>query len=533
MKKSPQSSVDGFVPRRSRTIGTAEQPIGEFRRGLSASNRQSISTAPVAPVSAMPSKTKSSVRRRDLDESLSAIDSEDDNQPKKRRIFRRKKNNRVISRRRKITKRAVLIFGLVLMLIGAFIAWKLIFNGSRIFSGNPFDIFQQQRLQTDKNGRTNVLIFGTSGYSMDENNGHDGALLTDSIIVASVNQDTHDAYTVSLPRDLYVQHTCQNSLGTTAGKLNETYYCALNDNNGDETAAAKELMKTAGSILGLDVQYYVHANWSALQQGVDAVGGIDVDIQSSDPRGIYDIGTKVKYPNGIAHINGERALALARARNDFGGYGLAAGNFDREKNQQKIISALQKKATSASTLANPAAVTSLLDALGDNLRTNFQTSEIRTLMDVAKNTIKVTSLPLVSRPDDEPDLVTTGNVGAASIVQPVAGLYQYGDIQAYITKSLFADRTAVIDVLNGSGTAGMAQTKADELQTLGYTIGVVDNAPKEITTSVVIYQVNATKTKAAAALKQKYNTDITEGSLADYTPAKGVDFIIVFGPMKQ
>ena len=55
-------------------------------------------------------------------------------------------------------------------------------------------------------GRTNILIFGTSGYSMDED-AWDGAMLTDSIMVVSLDQDNYDAYMMSLPRDLYVKHS--------------------------------------------------------------------------------------------------------------------------------------------------------------------------------------------------------------------------------------------------------------------------------------------------------------------------------------
>ena len=131
------------------------------------------------------------------------------------------------------------------------------------------------------------------------------------------------------------------------------FYCAYAPNQ-DEKAGAANLMAKAGEILGLDIQYYIHADWTALVQAVDAVGGVDVTIESTDPRGIYDSSTGIKYANGeVAHLNGEKALALARARNhNYGDYGLAGGNYDREKNQQKILAALQQKAMSAGTLLN-------------------------------------------------------------------------------------------------------------------------------------------------------------------------------------
>ena len=134
------------------------------------------------------------------------------------------------------------------------------------------------RLAEDKNGRTNILIFGTSGYSMSEN-AWDGAMLTDSIMLVSIDQDKNNAYMISLPRDLYVKYKCP-ALGRTSGKLNEVFYCAYTKNK-DEKAGAQALMGKVSEILGLNVHYYMHADWTALVQSVNAVGGVDVKIEST------------------------------------------------------------------------------------------------------------------------------------------------------------------------------------------------------------------------------------------------------------
>ncbi len=521
MKKAPRTSVDGFIPRRTgAVIGKSDRTLGKAQSELGkATDARAIRSSTTQGIEA------------DIHQSLLAIDNEPESRPKKRRFHHRgrTKTSQPKPRRRKILKRIKWLVIILIVLTVGYFGWKFIQTGSRVFNGNPFGLLQHARLKEDANGRTNILIFGTSGDTMSENNGWDGALLTDSIMVLSINQDTHDAYTISLPRDLYVQHNCSNSLGTTSGKLNETYYCAYHDSNEDGKAGALALAKTAGEITGLNVQYYVHADWTALRKGVDAVGGVDVKIESSDPRGIYDVATGINYRNGqVVHLNGERALAFARARNSEGGYGLAGGNFDREKNQQKLLVALQKKATSVSTLANPAAVSKLLDALGDNLRTNFKTNEVQTLIDIAKNTEKTKPLPFVGR-ENEPDLVTTGMFGGASIVQPTAGLYNYSDIHTYIKMSLRGDKTAVVDVLNGSTTPGLAQQKATELESAGYIISQVENAPAKITDAVRIYQLDETKNSVADALAQKYGVTLIKGGLTGFTPGDDVDFIIVFG----
>ena len=403
-----------------------------------------------------------------------------------------------------------------------------------MFNGNPLDIITTKtRLAEDDNGRTNILIFGTSGYTMDED-AWDGAMLTDSIMVVSLDQDNNDAYMMSLPRDLYVRNNCP-ALGKTSGKLNEVFYCAYTTDK-DEVAGAEALMAKSGEILGLDIQYYIHADWTALVQAIDAVGGVDVTIESDDPRGIYDSSTGIKYANGeVAHLDGEKALALARARNhNYGDYGLSGGNYDREKNQQKILAAFQQKAMSAGTLLNPVAVNNLIDSLGNNLITSFETGHVQTLIDIASNlqADHIKQLPFVGRDDGGPNLITTYAPNGTYLGEaPVAGVYDYSEIQAYVAQNLSSDPVVVegatIDVLNGSDQAGLATKKAEELEDDNYTIGSIDNAPASTTESVTIYQLNSDMTNTATALKDKYGVELIQGELTGYYTT--ADFVIVFG----
>lgn len=479
----------------------------------------------------------------DIESSLDKIDDIGTSSPdadqagarrRAKRLARARQRQRKPINKAKVARRIIIAIVVLILGVAGYLGIKALLAGGKIFNGNPLSMLTTKtRLATDKNGRTNILIFGTSGYSMDEN-AWDGAMLTDSIMVVSLDQDKHDAYMMSLPRDLYVKHTCP-ALGTTTGKLNETFYCNYAKNK-DEKAGATALKSQAGDILGLDIQYYIHADWTALVQAVNSVGGVDITIESTDPRGIYDSGTKIRFKNGeTVHLDGDKALALSRARNhNAGDYGLAGGNYDREKNQQKILTALQQKALSAGTLLNPTAVNGLIDSLGNNLITDFDTSHVQTLVDVANNlkADQIKQLPFVGRKDGGPDLVTSYAPAGSYVGEvPVAGVYDYSDIQAYIAKNLSNDpvvqEAAVIDVLNGSGQSGLAATKAEGLKSAGYTIGSVANAPATISDKVVVYQRNSAKTGTAKALKEKLGVEMTSGELAGYTT--DADFVIVYG----
>jgi len=543
--KRNRSSIDGFIPRRpGAELGDLHESeeAAPIDRSLHTGDDVVRETVGVA-------RADKELGSSDIDESLRDIDEisasekptrkERRLQKRQKRLMRKNRQQRPKSLVRRIVKWFFILLLVVALAAGGYLAYRVFIAGNNVFEGNIFDIVQSQPLKEDENGRSNFLIFGTAEDS--EGGTHEGGNLTDSIMVASVNQTTKDAYLISIPRDLWVDYNRTDCLVGYRGKINAVYFCGSNDGQ-DEQAGAEALRAKAGEILGLDVQYYVHLNFTAVIEAVDAVGGVEVTIETDDPRGILDRNFDwkcnytcyyVNYEQGeVVQLDGEHALALARARNAAGGYGLAGGNFAREQNQQKVLRALVEKASSAGTLSNLGAVTGLIDALGNNLRTNIETKEIRTLMglgmDIAPESIL--SLSLVN--EDEP-LVTTGNISGQSIVQPLAGLYVYTDIQRYVDRNLNASPVVREDpqlsVYNGGRAAGMAQTEADRLADEGFTVLSVDNAPEGTYAPVEIYALTEEKPASAAALERLYGVEVrTTPPPASVVGA--TDFLIILGP---
>lgn len=538
-----RKSIDGFIlrPNNNASINDAGQTfVNRQRHGKLDDVVQQPRMDVVVDDKATTPAPKRSYRDNDFNEALlkdidSSIDSLDDQQeaaaPKRarRRALAKKRLTRT-----QIIKRIMIVLIIAILAVACYFGYKLYKAGGKMFKGNPISmVTTKTRLSEDSNGRTNVLIFGTSGYSMDAD-AWDGAMLTDSIMVLSIDQDDNSVYMMSMPRDLYVKYTTASG-ALRKGKLNEVYY-QNNPRNDNDKKGADALASKVGSILGLNIQYYVHADWTALLQMVDAVGGVDVEIESTDPRGIYDSSTKIRYRNGeVAHLNGERALALARARNhNAGDYGLAGGNYDREKNQQKILAALQKKIMSTGTLLNVSAVDKLIDSMGNNLVTSFESSHVQTLIDITKGVQadKIKQLPFVGRADGGPNLIAGYTEGGSYKGEaPVAGPFDYSQIQNYIAENLSSDpvvkEKATVDVLNGSGVQGLANEKATALKKEHYTIGKVTNAPSEVTDEVVIYQRNSDKSGTAKALAKRYGVKVKQGDLTGYTTT--ADFVVVFG----
>jgi LCP family protein required for cell wall assembly len=426
---------------------------------------------------------------------------------------------------------------------GGYFGYKFIATGNNIFLGsNVFGILQTSPIKKDANGRTNFLVLGTS----EDDPGHEGANLTDSMMIVSISQDKKDAYMFSIPRDLYVEYGMACNAGYS-GKINEYFSCS---NQGDSAADEQDrLVKTqsfVGDIFGLDIQYGVHVNQTVIKEIVDAVGGVDVDIQGSgDAPGILDRNADwrcnytcyyVKYDNGVHHLDGEHALYLSMARgHDAPTYGLSRSNFDREINQQKIIMAVKDKAVNTGIITNLSAITKLMDALGNNLRTNIKIDEIRTLMQVA-NDVKANDVHSVSLIDGNEKVMTTGMYGDASVVMPSAGIFQYDDLRAFIQKNLVNyavfNESAPVAVLNASGIDGLAQREAGKLTDAGFNVIIISSAPDDSIASterVAIYQIGDGNDATSKKLAEMFNVPVLISDPP--VPVSGdVKFVVIFGP---
>ncbi len=532
MRKSSQS-IDGFVSRPNRrTIGDSSE--SDATRSIAAHQDEST----IGNHKSQPIITAGRVSRREIDESLSTIDDQPEQPKKKRHLFGRNKNKPPKSKRRKIVGWIIKLIIVAVLAIGAYLGINAILAGTSVFKGNIFDIFQNVPLKADENGRTNVLVFGTSGSVDDQR--HEGANLTDTLMVLSIDQEKKNAYMVSLPRDLYVDYGSVCPEGYQ-GKINSLYEC-FSESGSKEEAGAKALQKKVTEVTGLKMQYYAHINWAVVIGAVNAVGGVTIKVEgngynyycinSGIPRGgIVDVNMNIKYTPGKHHMNGDQALKFSRARGSAGACGLARGDFDRQANQQKVLQALQKKATSSETLLNIGKVTSLMNALGKNLRTDFATKEVQTLISLTKDipSDKIVSIDLAG--DDANLIGSSTGPGNSSIQIPTAGQYDYTQIKAYIHKKIFASaitkEAAKVAVYNGAGVAGLAQSEADKLEAQGFTISAVDTAADVKTGKAEIYDLSAgKKPETKKKLESILGTKVRSGASPVITAAN-TDFVII------
>ena len=452
---------------------------------------------------------------------------------KKRGPFRFRKPSK------KQVKWIIIALIIIILAVGGFFAYRILVASSHIFKGNVLTaaFSSEKELKKDKYGRTNLLVFGTS----ESDPGHPAAALTDSIMMVSIDQKNKTAFLASVPRDLWVKYDNPCTFGYE-GKINTVYSCVSEDGE-QEDAGQKALGNKVGELFGIDFQYTVHLNLAVVKEAVNALGGIDVTIESSDPRGILDRNFDwrcnykcylVKYPNGPAHLDGEHAMWLAQARNDSGGYGLPRSNFDREANQRKIVIGMKEKATSVGFLANPVSVTNFMESLGNNIHTSIDASEIKTFLKVAQS-IESKNIQSISLIDQVPAILTTGaGPDGSSVVKPSAGLYAYGGLQSFMKLQLqglgaISTEAAKIDVLNGSGVTGAATELAAKLEDNAMTIGTIATAP-ETAGKYKLYDLSGGKKPATLKkLQEVLGVNAPTGTTLPEGVTSDAAFVIIVG----
>ena len=176
---------------------------------------------------------------------------------------------------------------------------------------------------------------------------------SDVNMLVTVNPKTKQILMTSIPRDYYV--TLANK-----GKKDKLTHAGL--------AGVENSVKTIENFLNIDVNYYARVNFTSLVTMVDALGGITVDspVAFTTMHGNYHI---VK---GSNNLNGQQALGFVRER-----YGLANGDNDRVKNQQRVLTAMLKKAMSPKIITN---YNSILNSIAGSFETNMSSSEITSLI---------------------------------------------------------------------------------------------------------------------------------------------------------
>lgn len=464
-----------------------------------------------------------------------ALDMPNEPQAKKR-FGRKNRTNKPRSRKKKI----LMSFGVVLLvtlLVAGFLLVKGYIKLHKVFQGGSNGApalngdVNPTKLKGEGDGRVNVLLLGKGGE------GHTGADLTDTLLIASIDPVHKEAALLSIPRDLYVKTPSSGSMKINSVYSVEKSKILSQKKTSDQAKRAEAAGLSAveariSEVTGLPIHYHMLIDFEGFRKAIDTVGGIDINVKTA----LYEVqwledqnrNFVLNVKPGNEHFDGVRALAYARSRQVS-----PRGDFDRAERQRAIMVALKDKIFTAGTYSNPLKISQLLDAFGDHVQTNITIDEIRAMYDIGKDITadKIASVGLADPPNN---FVRTDNINGLSVVVPRAGLYDYTEIQNYLRNSLrdgfLRKEDAKIMVFNGTTVPGLAGKKATELRSYGYTVTTVADAPtKNYPLTVLVDLTKGAKKYTKRYLEQRLSTTAVTSVPDASISSTGADFVIILG----
>lgn len=205
----------------------------------------------------------------------------------------------------------------------------------------------------------NVLISGSDTRGGFDENGR-----SDVIMVATVNPKTGTILLTSVPRDFYVTTACDAADGCQQGALDKITHTGIHGTNTTK--------RTVEQLLGIEINYTFKVGFDTVTDIVDAVGGIDVNVEPGYACNDFLNLSGFSVHEGVNHLTGEQALAYARER-----YAYSEGDRQRTKNQQQVLMGIVDKITSPAIVTNYA---SIMDSMSDTFSTTMSSQEISDLI---------------------------------------------------------------------------------------------------------------------------------------------------------
>lgn len=265
----------------------------------------------------------------------------------------------------------------------------------------------------------NILVLGRPGQ------GYAGQNLTDTIILAHLEQIDQKVVLVSLPRDLLVKIPGSQPIsGAGLTKINALY----------NLKGIEGLKGKIKEITGLTVDHYILIDLVVAEEIISLVDGLNVYV----PQDIYDPyfpGPNYTYQTfnlaaGWRYLDGPTTLKYIRTR-----YTSPNGDFDRMARQQQIIQLLKQKVLGLNLLWDLPTYLKIFSSLRDHIETDLGLLEITSLWQSAK---KIDHNQIISLVIDKKetnllrgDLVPFGQQ-MASVIYPKIGQGNYKAIQEYI-----------------------------------------------------------------------------------------------------
>lgn len=318
---------------------------------------------------------------------------------------------------------------LAFLAFALFLAFSFGFAYSRLQSNidqnditNLLDDDSQGPRDPQEGSDYNILVLGSDSRAGASN--IDGALAdmgdnsmrSDTTMLVHISADRSHAEIVSIPRDTLVTiPSCtvkksKNSQSTfrTDSARNQQFNWAFSTGGqtGDVASAAACTIKTTERLTGLTIDGYIVVNFASFQDIVNALGGVPMyfDKELEDPMaGLHVM-------EGCRLLDGEQALALARARQNVGD----GSDISRIGRQQELVGAMFREVLDMNLLTDSYSLYQTLDAGTQSLSTSKGLGDLTTLVGLLYSlrsidmaNIHFITMPFVPAPSDPNRVVAT------------------------------------------------------------------------------------------------------------------------------
>ena len=333
---------------------------------------------------------------------------------------------------------------------------------------------------------------------------------SDTMMLASIDPVSKSAALISLPRDMWVRIPgCTAREGCTGGQQRVNVAHAV---GGPELA-----VQTVASDFGVPIQFYARVDFRGFEQLVDAVGGVVIDVDTpvkDDEYPTADYGyQRIYFGPGPQLMDGPTALEYARSRH-------GTSDFARAGRQQKVLVSLRNRALQLNMLSH---APELVDIVRKSLSTNLSPTQMLSLAKLLSQIDRDRIANLVidvsyATPFIGPD--------GADLLRPNFPMIKHA-IDTAERSAAHPELRAKIEVLNGSGTAGLGQKAADYLTAQGFNVVRIAAAERSDYRSSQV-QVLTEDNGAAQALATTLRVPSTAISQLP-TPNAGADIRLVVG----
>ena len=219
---------------------------------------------------------------------------------------------------------------------------------------------------TGMDGYRNIALFGVDA----RNNNLGKGARSDTILVASINQSTKEVRLASIYRDTYL-----NVGNDSYNKANSAY----------AYGGPKQAINMLNMNFDLNITDYVTVGWAAVADTVDALGGVDIDVDSAEITHLNNyqvetsqsLGRKYNRLNqtGFVTLDGIQAVSYCRIRYT------AGDDYKRAMRQREVIKAIADKAKKA----DPAKLNDIANKVFPQTATSLELSEILKLLEDIAN----------------------------------------------------------------------------------------------------------------------------------------------------